>query len=171
VPGATFEVIKDGIVEKRAFAARAAAPSAESAPGEPALDAPHGAAVTAAPASAQTPPATEAPSPSDALAKAASALAHAAHKLERAAAENEALRKTVAALAPDIEALRRRVAALEAQPLPAKAALRAVPKSADSSSEPSGVDEAIKRLAALPAQERALALTKLSLANPVHPRF
>jgi hypothetical protein len=171
VPGATFEVIKDGIVEKRAFAARAAEPSAALPPGEP-LDEPDGAAAKAAPASAETPPAAEAPSPSDALAKAASALAQAAHKLERAAAENEALRKTLAALAPDLEALRRRVAALEAQPLPAKAALRAVPKSADSFSEPGGgVDEAIKRLAALPAQERALALTKLSLANPMPPRF
>ncbi|MFZ1965269.1 MAG: hypothetical protein WAU78_17700, partial [Roseiarcus sp.] len=110
----------------------------------------------------------EAPSPSDALAKAASALAQAAHKLERAAAENEALRKTLAALAPDVETLRRRVGALEAQPLPARAALRAVPKSADAFGEPGGgVDEAIKRLAALPAQERALALTKLSLANPM----
>jgi len=173
VPGATFEVIKDGIVEKRAFAARAAEPSAEPrAPGEPPLDESYGAAAPAAPASAETPPPAEAPSPSDALAKAASALAQAAHKLERAAAENEALRKTLAALAPDLEALRRRVAALEAQPLPAKAALRAVPKSADSFSEPGGgVDEAIKRLAALPAQERALALTKLSLANPMPPRF
>ncbi len=68
--------------------------------------------------------------------------------------------------------MRRRVGALEAQPLPARAALRAVPKSADSFSEPGGgVDEAIKRLAALPAQERALALTKLSLATPIPPRF
>jgi len=172
VPGATFEVIKDRIVEKRAFASRAAEPSATRPPGEPPLDEPDGAAAKAAPASAETRPASEAPSPSDALAKAASALAQAAHKLERAAAENEALRKTLATLAPDVEALGRRVAALEAQPLPARAALRAIPKSADSFSEPGGgVDEAIKRLAALPAQERALALTKLSLANPVHPRF
>jgi hypothetical protein len=172
VPGATFEVIKDGVVEKRAFAARAAEPSAAPhAPGEPPLDEAPGAAAKAAPASAETPPAAEAPSPSDALAKAASALAQAAQKLERAVAENEALRKTLAAFAPDVEALRRRVAALEAQPLPARAALRALPKSADSFSEPGGVDEAIKRLAALPAQERALALTKLSLANPVQPRF
>ncbi len=173
VPGATFEVIKDGVVEKRAFAARAADPGAQPhAPGEPPLDDAHGAAAKAAPASAETPPPAEAPSPSDALAKAASALAHAAHKLERASAENEALRKTFAALAPDVEALRRRVGALEAQPLPPKAALRAVPKSADSFGEPGGgVDEAIKRLATLPAPERALALTKLSLANPIPPRF
>jgi hypothetical protein len=33
------------------------------------------------------------------------------------------------------------------------------------------IDEAIRRLAALPPQERALALTKLSLANPIPPRF
>jgi hypothetical protein len=52
--------------------------------------------------------------------------------------------------------------------------LRATPKRADAAlvDEPAfGVDEAIKRLAALPAQERALALTKLSLANPIPPRF
>ncbi len=173
VPGATFEVIKDGVVEKRAFAARTADPSAEPpAPGEPPLDDAPGAAAKAAPASAEPPPAAEAPSPSDALAKAASALAHAADKLERAAAENEALRKSVGALAPEVMALAARVGALEAQPLPARAALRALPKSADAFSEPGGgVDEAIKRLAALPAQERALALTKLSLANPISPRF
>ena len=173
LPGATFEVIKDGVVEKRAFAARAADPSATPrAPGEPPLDNAHGAAIAAAPASAETPPAAEAPSPSDALAKAASALAQAAHKLERACAENEALRKTLAALAPEVAALLARVGALEAQPLPARAALRAVPKSADSFSEPGGgVDEAIKRLAELTPEARALALTKLSLANPVHPRL
>ncbi len=102
MPGATFEVIKDGVVEKRAFAARTADPSAEPhAPGEPPLDNARGAAAAAAPASAETPQPTEARSPSDALAKAASALAQAARKLERAAAENEALRKTLAALAPD----------------------------------------------------------------------
>ena len=172
VPGATFEVIKDGIVEKRAFAARAAEPNAEKAPGEPRLDEADGAVAPAAPASAETPPATEAPSPSDALAKAASALAHAAHKLERAAAENEALRKSVAALAPEVAALLARVAALEAQPLPARAALRAVPKSADAFGGPGGgVDEAIKRLAELPPEARALALTKLSLAHPQPLRF
>ncbi|MFZ1964474.1 MAG: hypothetical protein WAU78_13595, partial [Roseiarcus sp.] len=39
LPGATFEVIKNGVVEKRAFAARAAEPSATPrAPGEPPLD-------------------------------------------------------------------------------------------------------------------------------------
>ena len=48
------------------------------------------------------PPAAEAASPSDALAKAASALSLAADKLERAVAENWALRKSVATLAPKI---------------------------------------------------------------------
>jgi len=33
------------------------------------------------------------------------------------------------------------------------------------------VDDAVRRLASLPAEERALALTKLSLANPAPPRF
>ena len=46
----------------------------------------------------------------------------------------------------------------------ARAALRATPKRAD---EPTfGVDEAIKRLAELSPEARALALTKLSLAHP-----
>ena len=158
VPGATFEVVKDGVVEKRAFAA---APHAQETP-----SAPGATAAVADPASAP------APTPSDALAKAAHALSLAAQKLERAVEENSALRKSLADLSPAVADLTKRLAALEAQPLPARAALRAVPKSADSFSEPGGgVDEAIKRLAALPAQERALALTKLSLANPIPPRF
>jgi hypothetical protein len=174
LPGATFEVIKDGAVEKRAFAARAEAPEAEplreSSQSEPA----DGAAATAAPASAERPPAAEVPSPSAALAKAASALALAADKLERAVAENAALRKSVGALAPEVAALAARVAALEAQPLPARAALRATSKRADASlaDEPTfGVDEAIRRLAELSPDARALALTKLSLAHPQPLRF
>ena len=54
----------------------------------------------------------------------------------------------------------KRVAALEAQPLPPKAALRAVAKGADGAAEAPGADEAIRRLAALPPEARALALTK-----------
>ncbi|MGD0565408.1 MAG: hypothetical protein ABSA66_20270 [Roseiarcus sp.] len=162
LPGATFEVVKDGIVEKRAFAA--ARQEAQETPAVPAAE--------AAPVIAADPPRASAPSPSDALAKAAQALSQAAQKLERAIEENSALRKSLADLSPAIADLAKRLAALEARPLPARAALRAVPKSADSLSEPGGgVDEAIKRLAALPAQERALALTKLSLANPIPPRF
>ena len=154
VPGATFEVIKGGVVEKRASAeAQQIAPPA----------------ATAVP---EDPPRAPAPSPSDALAKAAHALSLAAQKLERAAEENSALRKSLSDVAPTIADLAKRLAALEAQPLPAKAALRAVPRTAESLTEPNGgVDEAIKRLAALAPQERALALTKLSLANPIAPRF
>lgn len=174
VPGATFEVVKDGVVEKRAFVAASAEGEAESVDAAPAAppqeqEAPPAAAAKAAPAEAARSPA---PSPSDALAKAAQALSQAAQKLERAVEENSALRKSLADLSPTIADLAKRLATLEAQPLPAKAALRAVPKSGDSFGEPSrGVDEAIKRLAALPTQERALALTKLSLANPIPPRF
>ena len=161
VPGATFEVVKDGVVEKRAFAAAPAAPA----------PAPQAQETLSAPAAKAADPAS-APAPSDALAKAAQALSLAAQKLERAVEENSALRKSLADLSPAVADLTKRLAALEAQPLPARAALRAVPKSADSFGEPGGgVDEAIKRLAALPAQERALALTKLSLANPIPPRF
>ncbi len=169
VPGATFEVIKDGVVEKRAFAVAATLADAAAAASAEAQQA---SVTVAAKAAADDPPRTPQPSPSDALAKAAHALSLAAQKLERAVEENSALRKSLADVAPTIADLAKRLAALEAQPLPARAALRAVPKSADSFSEPGGgVDEAIKRLAALPAQERALALTKLSLANPIPPRF
>jgi len=166
LPGATFEVVKDGIIEKRAFA---------GAP-EPI---PQTAEAAAAPerveevASAQTAvsDAPREPNPSAALAKAAQALSQAARKLERAVEENTALRKSLADLSPAVADLAKRLAALEAQPLPARAALRAVPRNADFSGEiGGGVDEAIKRIAGLAPQERALALTKLSLANPVAAR-
>ena len=176
LPGATFEVVKDGAVEKRAFAVRADAPEPEPEPSrEPAQSEPtDSAAAPAALASAERPPAAEVPSPSAALAKAASALALAADKLERAVAENCALRKSVGVLAPEVAALAARVAALEFQPQPARAALRATSKRADASltDEPTfGVEEAIKRLAELSPDARALALTKLSLAHPQPLRF
>ncbi|WP_210254780.1 hypothetical protein [Methylocapsa sp. S129] len=206
VASATFEVIKDGIAQKRAFAAAAknAAPtqgdeqdnendggdaaqrlaalvqlvamaralsrqlSAEAEAlaaqigGDPAPDALQAndddlqaSKIAAPPAS----PAAAEPIPSLALAK--------------ALGETAALRTRLDELTPGLAALSSRIAALEAQPLPAKAALRAVSKSADglSSEGAAPVDEAIRRLAALPASERALALTKLSLANPIAGRF
>jgi hypothetical protein len=141
LPDATFDVVKDGVIEKRAFASRATAAPAKLAPAA-AEDAP------------------------DALDKAEAALGEAAQKLERAGQDNERLRKALADLEPALEQLVKRVAALEAQPLPAKAALRAVAKSADGEADGSGAGEAIRRLAALSPEARALALTKLSLANP-----
>ena len=105
----------------------------------------------------------------DALAK---ALTYAALKLDRATAENARLRKALDELRPTLLDMNKRVAALEAQPLPAKAALRSVTKSADGADGAVvSADEAVKRLASLPAHERALALTKLSLANPAPPPF
>ncbi len=154
LPDATFEVVKDGVVEKRAFAARAEAP--EPTPAKPP-------ATSADPAEKLAAP-TPAP---EALAKAAAALAEAALKLERAAEENARLRKALDDVPPALADLTKRVAALEAQPMPAKAALRAVTKSADGAAEVFGADEAVRRLAALPPEARALALTKLSLANPL----
>ena len=77
------------------------------------------------------------------------------------------LRKALDEVSPALADLVKRVAALEAQPLPPKAAVRAVMKSADGEAEALGAEEAIRRLAALPAEARALALTKLSLANPL----
>jgi len=104
----------------------------------------------------------------EALAKAAAALTHAALKLERAADENAGLRKALDDFSPALADLGKRIAALEAHPLPAKAALRAVAKTADGAHDALvSADDAVRRLASLPAQERALALTKLSLAHPM----
>ncbi len=103
----------------------------------------------------------------EALAKAAAALAQAARKLERVAEENTVLRKALGDLSPALADLKKRVAALEAQPLPAKAALRSVAKTADGAHDALvSADDAVRRLASLPAEERTLALTKLSLATP-----
>ncbi|MBV9908287.1 MAG: hypothetical protein JOY52_12080 [Hyphomicrobiales bacterium] len=107
-----------------------------------------------------------------ALAKAAAALTQAALRLDHMAEENTALRKALKDLTPTLTDMKKRIAALEAQPLPAKAALRSVTKTADGADEALvGADDAVRRLASLPAHERALALTKLSLANPTPPRF
>jgi hypothetical protein len=108
----------------------------------------------------------------DALAKAAAALTRAAVKLDRMAEENTALGKALNDLTPALTDLKKRVAALEAQPLSAKAALRSVTKTADGADGALvSADDAVRHLASLPAHERALALTKLSLANPGPPPF
>jgi len=164
LPDATFEVVKDGAVEKRAFAPRADAagatadtpPQAPSLP--PASTGENSEARANAAASRET---------SEAFFKAAGELAEAAIRLERAEVENVRLRKALDEVSPALADLAKRVAALEAQPLPPKAAVRAVMKSADGEAEALGAEEAIRRLAALPAEARALALTKLSLANPL----
>jgi hypothetical protein len=105
----------------------------------------------------------------DALAK---ALTYAALKLDRATAENARLRKALDELTPALTDMKKRIAVLEAQPLPAKAALRSIAKTADGADETLvSADDAVRRLASLPAHERAIALTKLSLANPAAPRF
>ncbi|MGH6796756.1 MAG: hypothetical protein ACREDI_00015 [Roseiarcus sp.] len=233
VPDATFDVVKNGVIEKRAFAARPASDeldadeldadkrefsAAEREKGaEAGVAMPDGSypirsakdvenavrdyyrsgkkpdvkahiiarakaigaesalpddwteAADKAAAFSGTPGAPHAP---DALAKAAAALTHAALKLERAAEENAGLRKALDNLTPALTDMKKRIAALEAQPLPAKAALRSVTKTADGADDALvSADDAVRRLASLPAHERALALTKLSLANPVAPRF
>jgi hypothetical protein len=165
LPDATFEVVKDGVVEKRAFAARHSA--AADLPIENTAElVPEARADELAP----TPPA--APSPSLALAKAVSALSRAADRLEKAFEENFVLRGTVAETSPVIAALTKRVAILESQPMAPRAALRGVAKSDDRRDETTtSSDAAIACLAALAPQERALALTKISLANPLPRRF
>ena len=164
LPGATFEVVKGDTVEKRAFA-EAAPPPAE-APNAEKPPSPE-------PAVAELPAAPEAVAPSDAaLAKIERRLSRVQSKLKKSKSKGAKMRKAVANLDPALQALAARVAALEAQPMPAKAALRAVSKSGDGLGEgaASSVDDAVKRLAALPAPERAHALMKLSLANPVEMR-
>jgi hypothetical protein len=107
-----------------------------------------------------------------ALAKAAAALTQAALRLDGMAGENTALRKALEELTPTLADMKKRIAALEAQPLPAKAALRSIAKTADGANGTLvNADDAIQRLASLPAHERALALTKISLANPGPPHF
>jgi hypothetical protein len=143
LPDATFEVVKDGLVEKRAFAPRREAAKATR---------------SSAPAPDET---------AAAFYKAAAELAEAAISLERAERETVRLRKALDELSPALADLAKRVAALEAQPLPARAAVRSVAKSADGEAEASGADEAVRRLSTLSPEARALALTKLSLANPL----
>ncbi len=158
LPDATFEVVKDGIVEKRAFAARADSPTriGESASAPP-------------PAGTETSALTKA---SSILAKAVHALSLAADRLEKAIGENAALRKAIAELPPAVTALGERVRILEAQPLPARAALHSLAKTNDGFERgATGSEAAIQLLASLPPQERALALTKISLANPQHQRL
>jgi hypothetical protein len=222
VPDATFDVVKDGVAEKRAFASRPMPAAGDAAKHElsaaergkdpeAGVAMPDGSypirsakdvenAVRDYYRSGQKPDvrahiiarakaigaenalpddwkelADKAAAPSvspnaapEALAKAAAALTQAALKLERAADENAGLRKALDNLSPALADLGKRIAALEAQPLPAKAALRAVAKSADGADDALvGADEAVRRLASLPDHERALALTKLSLAQPV----
>ena len=119
-------------------------------------------------AAAPSPPPNALNTAPEALVKAAAALTQAALKLERAADENVGLRKALDDFSPALADLGKRIAALEAHPLPAKAALRAVAKTADGADDALvSADDAVRRLASLPAQERALALTKLSLAHPM----
>ena len=107
LPGATFQVVKDGVVEERAFACTAA-------------DAVAKVEETPAPGPAPPPPPPEAPQglPSQALAKAALALASAADELERAIEENSRLRAAIGLVTPQFEGLAKRVALFEAQPQP-----------------------------------------------------
>ena len=228
VPDATFDVVKDGVAEKRAFIARVTpeargaleAEKREISAKEREEDAEEGVAMpdgsypirsardvenavrdfnrsgetpdvkahiiarakaigaesalpdgwmeAADKAMAPPAPPSAANAAPEALAKAAAALTHAAVKLERAADENASLRKALDDLSPALADLNKRIAAIEAQPLPAKAALRAVAKTADGGDDALiSAEDAVRRLASLPDHERALALTKLSLANPM----
>jgi hypothetical protein len=163
LPGATFQVVKDGIVEERAFATAVAEPTVEKVEETPAPG----------PATPPPPPPEAPQAPSQALAKAALAIASAADKLERAIEENSRLRAELGFVTPQLDELTKRVAGLEAQPRPARAALRSVPRELDGSTEdrPSGIEAAIKTLSALPDKERTVALMKVSLANPREMRF
>jgi hypothetical protein len=168
LPDATFEVVKDGVIEKRAFAPRPTPTENRRLVAEPAPEQRNQARVEAVPPSA----ALGSASPSQALARAVAALSRAADRLEKAIDENSALRKSVADISPTIESLANRLRILESRPAPARAALRGVSKSEDRVDPPATDSQAaISHLASLPPQERALALTKISLANPLPPRF
>ena len=159
LPDATFELVRSGVSEFRKFVKAEPAPS-PSAPVE-------------APVVEPEPKTPERPAHIEALGKAALALTEAADKLERAIEENLGLRKAVAEFAPRLSGFDKRLTALEAQPAAPRALLRAPPRESDARSE-AGVDSvetAIKQLAALPDEQRALALTKVSLANPIVRRF
>ena len=155
LPGATFEVIKQGVVEKRAFAAP-----------ELIMESP-------APAAPPPPPEASQAFPTEALAKAALAIASAADKLQKAADETFRLREALSLVTPEIAKLNQRIAALEAQPLPPRAALRAASREWDGVGGPAlgGVEAAVKTLSDLPQHERTMALMKVSLANPTAPKF
>jgi len=197
VPTATFEVIKDGVAKRRAFAARAPAPD-EDAPDTADADDENSttsAAALAALVAMARALSAQLAEQADALAASADDAADAEDApaaniaasppppaaaepnpfpgLAKALGETAALRTRLDEMAPGLAALAARLEALEAQPLPARAALRAVAKSADGAGAeaPAPVEDAIRRLAALPAAERAHALTRISLANPVPPRF
>ena len=157
LPGATFEIVKDGVVEQRAFActcrSRQSPASEPAAPPPP----PRGAAGPPLPGAGQG----------------------RARYRERGRHIGEGGRRELAPargdrrLAPQLDALDKRVATLEAQPQPARAALRAPPREWDAGAAPpvGGVEAAIKTLSELPEQERTMALMKVSLANPTAPRF
>ena len=83
------------------------------------------------------------------------------------------LREALGLVTPELAKLNQRIAALEAQPLPPRAALRAPSREADGASGPAlgGVDAAVKTLSELPQHERTMALMKVSLANPTSPRI
>ena len=72
-----------------------------------------------------------------------------------------------------VGSLEKRIAAIEAQPTPARAALRGLPRDADlgGTEKATSLDAAIKEIAGLPEEKRALALMKVSLRNPVTRMF
>jgi len=151
LPEATFEVVKGGVSELRSFAL-------------PPRTAAHEAGAPAPPA----------PSPvAQALAKAAGDLAGAADKLEKAMDDAVRLREALAKVEPALSALEARLRKLEAQPMAPRAAPRSLAKAADAGADAPGdpLEAAIARLSGLPSAERALALTKISLANPMTARF
>jgi hypothetical protein len=164
LPDATFEIVSNGVSEFHKFLAPQ--PGVVAPVAEPTAPAPQ-----PEKAAAQVPSSRE---NIEALGKAALALSRAAEKLERAVDENGRLSKAVSDFAPKLEALEKRLTALEAQPAPPRAALRAASREADygfDATRVDGVEAAIKQLAALPDEQRALAMTKISLANPQVRRF
>ena len=198
---ATFDIIKDGIVEKRAFARKAAIATQAPAPiGQAKVEAIDDATQPALALEqllarakklsrklkariralrqvngAQNSDTSEASEASRQARKSAASLLRTASspELVKALAETSELRAQLHKLAPEFAALNLRLATLEAQPAPARAALRAFAKSGDSigAADMASVDDAIRRLADLAPDGRAHALMKLSLASPLATRL
>ena len=113
------------------------------------------------------PAAEAAPQTSEGFYKAAHALADAAIRLDRAEAENLRLTKALDGIAPTLADLAKRVAALEAQPLPPKAALRAVAKSADGEAEAPGGDDVDPQARRAPARGAGARADQAQPGQPV----
>jgi len=91
-------------------------------------------------------------------------------RMDDLAVENAALKATLSGYGPKLDAVMAKLAAIEALPMPARASLRAVAKDADRAADGpmrKSVEDFMASLEKMTPDERALALTKLSLRMPL----